>query len=56
MRSTCSGVMMPALLLDPRHSKAERLVLARRVCMQSLPELFSECHHPWWGELALASV
>ncbi len=23
MRSTCSGVMMPALLLDPRHSKAE---------------------------------
>mgnify|MGYP003694428709 CR=1 FL=1 len=25
MRSTCSGVMMPALLLDPRHSKAERL-------------------------------
>ena len=25
MRSTCSGVMMPALLLYPRHSKAERL-------------------------------
>jgi hypothetical protein len=25
MRSTCSGVRMPALLLDPRHSKAERL-------------------------------
>ena len=36
MRSTCSGVMMPALLLDPRHSEAERLASLRFICRGDL--------------------
>lgn len=36
MRSTCSGVMMPALLLDPRHSKAERVGELEVICRGNL--------------------